>query len=131
MNAFDVWVSIVLLTMSTLITRSGFFLFGHAVKLPPRLQHALGYAPAAAMAAIVMPDLMTSGGVIDINWANPKLLAGNDCCRYDTLYSAASGAVGRRPACDRTLSRFTLLRFPYSARFLSENHAGSRAGRVK
>ncbi|MFL9879364.1 AzlD domain-containing protein [Herbaspirillum rhizosphaerae] len=76
MNAFDVWVSIVLLTMSTLITRSGFFLFGHAVKLPPRLQHALGYAPAAAMAAIVMPDLMTSGGVIDINWANPKLLAG-------------------------------------------------------
>lgn len=76
MNAFDVWVSIVLLTMSTLITRSGFFLFGHAVKLPPKLQHALGYAPAAAMAAIVMPDLMTSGGAVDINWANPKLLAG-------------------------------------------------------
>jgi len=76
MNAFDVWVSIVLLTMSTLITRSGFFLFGHAVKLPPRLQHALGYAPAAAMAAIVMPDLMTSGGAVDINWTNPKLLAG-------------------------------------------------------
>lgn len=76
MNAFDVWVSIVLLTMSTLITRSGFFLFGHAVKLPPKLQHALGYAPAAAMAAIVMPDLMTSGGAVDINWTNPKLLAG-------------------------------------------------------
>ncbi|WP_050477415.1 AzlD domain-containing protein [Herbaspirillum rhizosphaerae] len=76
MNAFDVWVSIVLLTMSTLLTRSGFFLFGHAVKLPPKLQHALGYAPAAAMAAIVMPDLVTSGGAVDINWANPKLLAG-------------------------------------------------------
>ncbi|WP_034295464.1 AzlD domain-containing protein [Herbaspirillum sp. RV1423] len=76
MNAFDVWVSIVLLTLSTLITRSGFFLFGHAVKLPPKLRHALGYAPAAAMAAIIMPDLVTSGSAVDINWANPKLLAG-------------------------------------------------------
>jgi|SRR5450830_1130653 len=76
MNAFDVWVSIVLLTMSTLLTRSGFFLFGHAVKLSPKLQHALGYAPAAAMAAIVMPDLVSTGGLVDISWANPKLLAG-------------------------------------------------------
>lgn len=82
MNAFDVWVSIVLLTMSTLLTRSGFFLFGHAVKLPPKLQHALGYAPAAAMAAIVMPDLMTSGGSVDMNWANPKLLAGIGGCIF-------------------------------------------------
>jgi branched-subunit amino acid transport protein len=76
MNAFDVWVSIVLLVVSTLVTRSGFFLFGHAVKLPPKLQHALGYAPAAAMAAIILPDLVTTNGAIDINWANPKLLAG-------------------------------------------------------
>jgi len=76
MNAFDVWVSIVLLTISTLITRCGFFLFGHAVRLPHKVQHALGYAPAAAMAAIVLPDLVTSGGAVAINWANPKLLAG-------------------------------------------------------
>jgi branched-subunit amino acid transport protein len=76
MNAFDVWVSIVLLTMATLLTRSSFFLFGHAVKLPPRLQHALGYAPAAAMAAIVMPDLVSNGGLVEFNWLSPKLLAG-------------------------------------------------------
>lgn len=76
MNAFDVWVSIALLILSTVITRSGFFLFGHAVKLPPRVQHALRYAPAAAMAAIIMPDLMISGNVLNINWTNPKLLAG-------------------------------------------------------
>ncbi|WP_050461760.1 AzlD domain-containing protein [Herbaspirillum autotrophicum] len=76
MSEFDVWASVVLLTISTLITRSGFFLFGHAVKLPPKLQHALGYAPAAAMAAIVMPDLVLTGSVVDISWNNPKLLAG-------------------------------------------------------
>jgi|SRR5450830_1669490 len=76
MNAFDVWVSIVLLTLSTVITRCSFFLFGHAVKLPPKLQHALAYAPAAAMAAIIMPDLLSSGSVVELNWASPKLLAG-------------------------------------------------------
>lgn len=76
MSDWYIWTAIVLMTLSTLITRSGFFLFGHAVKLPPRLRHALSYAPAAAMAAIVIPDLVAAGGVVDISLANPKLLAG-------------------------------------------------------
>ena len=107
MNAFDVWVSIVLLTMSTLITRSGFFLFGHAVKLPPKLRHALGYAPAAAMAAIVMPDLMTSGGVVDINWANPKLLAG---IGGDIFFMATRHLLGTIVA---GMTLFTVLRLAF------------------
>lgn len=77
MSDWYVWAAIVLMVLSTLITRSGFFLFGHAVKLPPRLKHALSYAPAAAMAAIVTPDLvMAAGGTVDVSLANPKLLAG-------------------------------------------------------
>jgi branched-subunit amino acid transport protein len=76
MNAFDVWVSIVLLVMATVLTRCGFFLFGHAIKLPARLRHALGYAPAAAMAAIIMPDLVGGSSLADFDWLNPKLLAG-------------------------------------------------------
>lgn len=76
MNDWYVWLAIALMTLSTLITRSGFFLFGHAVKLPPRLKHALSYAPAAAMAAIVVPDLVISGGAVELSLANPKLLAG-------------------------------------------------------
>ena len=76
MSDWYIWSAIVLMTLSTLITRSGFLLFGHAVKLPPRLKHALGYAPAAAMAAIIFPDLVTARGVIELSLANPKLLAG-------------------------------------------------------
>jgi branched-subunit amino acid transport protein len=76
MSDWYVWAAIALMTLSTLITRSGFFLFGYAVKLPPRLKHALSYAPAAAMAAIVIPDLVVAGGTIDLSLANPKLLAG-------------------------------------------------------
>ncbi len=76
MSEWYVWAAILLMTLSTLLTRSGFFLFGHAVKLPPRLKHALSYAPAAAMAAIVIPDLVVARDVVDISLANPKLLAG-------------------------------------------------------
>ncbi len=69
-------MTIVLLTVATIVTRCSFFLLGHAVKLPPKVQHALRYAPAAALAAIVAPDLVMANGALQLTWANPKLLAG-------------------------------------------------------
>ncbi|OWW22600.1 AzlD domain-containing protein [Noviherbaspirillum denitrificans] len=76
MNAADTWLTIVLLTVATIVTRCSFFLLGHAVKLPPKVQHALRYAPAAALAAIVAPDLVMVNGALQLSWMNPKLLAG-------------------------------------------------------
>lgn len=77
MSAGDIWFTIILLTVATILTRGSFFLLGDAVKLPPKLQYALRYAPAAALAAIVAPDLVLSdGGGMQAIWANPKLLAG-------------------------------------------------------
>ncbi len=75
MNSLDTWITIGLLTLATIITRSSFFLLGDAVKFPPKVQHALRYAPAAALAAIIAPDLLLSGGSVSFAWANPKLLA--------------------------------------------------------
>lgn len=76
MSANEVWLTILLLTLATILTRSSFFLLGHAVKLPPKVQHALRYAPAAALAAIVAPDLVMAEGVLQLSWTNPKLVAG-------------------------------------------------------
>lgn len=76
MSALDVWIVIGLLLLATLITRSSLFLLGHAVKLPPKLMHALRYAPAAALAAIVAPDLLLQGGELSLYWTNPKLMGG-------------------------------------------------------
>jgi branched-subunit amino acid transport protein len=76
MTAGDIWLTILLLTVATIVTRSSFFLLGNAVKLPPKVQHALRYAPAAALAAIVIPDLVLSGAAVDVVWLNPKLWAG-------------------------------------------------------
>jgi len=76
MSAVDTWLTIILLTVATILTRTSFFLLGHAVKLPEKVQHALRYAPAAALAAIVAPDLVLANGALQLSWANPKLIAG-------------------------------------------------------
>ena len=75
MSELDVWITIALLALATVITRSSFFLTGRAVRLPHKLQHALRYAPAAALAAIVVPDLVLTTGTLTDAALNPKLLA--------------------------------------------------------
>ena len=50
MNSYDVWLTIALLTIATVVTRSSFFLIGDRLRLPAKVQHALRYAPAAALA---------------------------------------------------------------------------------
>ena len=79
MSSADVWLTIALLALATIVTRSSFFVLA-STRLPPRLQQALRYAPAAALAAIVIPDLLLNGGAgasaDHIDWLNPRLLAG-------------------------------------------------------
>jgi branched-subunit amino acid transport protein len=76
MSSSEIWVTVILLTFATVLTRSSFFLLGNAVKLPPRVQHALRYAPAAALAAVVIPDMVSNGGMVSLSVMNPKLVAG-------------------------------------------------------
>ena len=75
MSSSQVWMTILALGLATVITRSSFFLLS-GLKLPARLLHGLRYAPPAALAAIVVPDLLYSGGQLSLSLANPKLLAG-------------------------------------------------------
>ena len=77
MAEWEIWATIVVLALSTAITRSGFWLIGHKVTLPPRIQDMLRYAPACALAAIIGPDLLIDPqGHAQMTIANPKLIAG-------------------------------------------------------
>ncbi|ENO88655.1 AzlD domain-containing protein [Thauera linaloolentis] len=68
------WVTLVLMSMTTVGTRGSFILLGEKGRLPPALQRTLRYAPAAALSALVVPDLLIDGG--EVTLFNPKLLAG-------------------------------------------------------
>lgn len=79
MSATDVWISIMLMFVATLVARSSFFMLGDAVKLPGWARHALRYAPATALAATIAPDLLMmpeASGDLAVTLMNPKLLAG-------------------------------------------------------
>jgi branched-subunit amino acid transport protein len=77
MAEWEIWVVIVMLALSTALTRSTFWMLGHKVTMPPRMLEVLRYAPACALAAIIGPDLVLgNGGELQLTVANPKLIAG-------------------------------------------------------
>ena len=77
MADWEIWIVILVLGLATACTRSAFWLIGHRITIPPRVQEMLRYAPACALAAIVGPDLVLGPqGDLQLSLANPKLLAG-------------------------------------------------------
>ncbi len=75
MSAFEYLLLMVMMAATTFLTRGFFFLLAGS-RMPAWLQHALGYVPAVALAAIVAPDLLVSGGSVSLIWTNIKLMAG-------------------------------------------------------
>ncbi len=58
-----VWVAIVGIGLTGIVTRCSFMLFGERLVLPARLERALRHAPAAALAATVAPTVL----VLEVN----------------------------------------------------------------
>jgi branched-subunit amino acid transport protein len=76
MADWEIWVVIGVLALATAATRSAFWLIGHKITIPPRVQEMLRFAPACALAAIVGPDLVLGPqGQLQLCLVNPKLLA--------------------------------------------------------
>ena len=76
MSDLEIWGVIVVLAIATAATRSAFWMIGHRVTIPKRVNEVLRYAPACALAAIIAPDLLLgSGGQLELLPSNPKLLA--------------------------------------------------------
>lgn len=76
MADWEIWATIVALALATAATRSWFWLLGHHITIPRRVQEMLRYAPACALAAIIAPDLLLLDGQLRLEPANLKLVAG-------------------------------------------------------
>jgi branched-subunit amino acid transport protein len=76
MSDLEIWITIFALIIATAITRSSFWLVGHHITIPPRVQEMLRYAPGCALAAIIAPELlMTADAHPVFNPVNIKLAA--------------------------------------------------------
>lgn len=74
----DGWLAlsmIVGLTAVTLITR-GFFMFpDREITLPSWLKRGLRYAPLAALAAVIIPEMVITNGMLTDTWRDARLFA--------------------------------------------------------
>jgi branched-subunit amino acid transport protein len=75
MSAAQALIAILGMTVVTIVTRGFFLLSEREWPLPIWLTRGLRYAPLAALAAIVAPEvLLTDGSLVD-SWRDPRLLA--------------------------------------------------------
>ena len=73
MTASD-WLYMVLLVTATALTRSTLVLLGNRISLPPRVESALRFAPACALSAILLPQLLTTAQGQLIGWQGSAAL---------------------------------------------------------
>lgn len=77
MNDTDFWTVVTILGMTgvTLLTRSFFFLSSRPWRMPGWVQSGLQYAPIAALAAVIAPEILMSDGRFLDTWADARLFA--------------------------------------------------------
>ncbi len=66
---------IVGLTLVTVLARGFFLISDKAWTLPQWVQRALQYAPIAALAAVVVPEVVTTNGNLVSNWQDARLFS--------------------------------------------------------
>ncbi len=93
MSDLYVWLVIGLLTLATFLTRSTFWIFGHHIVIPKRVNEALRFAPACALAAILVPDFLTYQHHIEFSIANPKLVGGVLASAFFLLTRSMLGTI--------------------------------------
>jgi branched-subunit amino acid transport protein len=75
MSFWEAFFTILGMTLVTIVTR-GFFLFPkQELPMPTWLKQGLRYAPLAAMAAIVVPEVVMSQGELIHTWKDARLYA--------------------------------------------------------
>jgi branched-subunit amino acid transport protein len=76
MNAADdlyVMAAVLGMTVITVMTRSFFFLSSNPWKLPRWAERGLQYAPVAALAAVISPEVLATGGQLISTWRDARL----------------------------------------------------------
>jgi branched-subunit amino acid transport protein len=79
----DLWTLVVIvgLTCVTVLARCFFFIFDRPWGLPEWAHRALHYAPAAALAAVIAPEIVMTQGHFLATWQDAR------------LYGAVAGAL--------------------------------------
>ncbi len=75
MTTTQIWLAILGMTVVTALTRALFLIGGKRTVLPGRVQRVLRYAPAAALIAVVLPDVLVTPDGLSFGLANHAFYA--------------------------------------------------------
>ena len=73
MSTLNIWISLLGLALVTALTRNFFLVLGDHLRLPERVAHALRYAPACALAGLIVPEVLQVQGAFVEPLTNPRL----------------------------------------------------------
>ena len=100
----DVWTLAVIVGLAgvTVLTRSFFFISSQEWTLPDWAQRGLQYAPIAAMAAVVLPEVLMQQGEflqtwMDARWMGAAVGAAVYFWRRDVLLTIVAGMLAYLP----------------------------------
>lgn len=73
----DLWTLLVIVGLAgmTVLTRCFFFILDRPWSLPDWAHRALHYAPVAALAAVIAPEIVMSDGAFIATWQDARLYA--------------------------------------------------------
>lgn len=98
MSSTDAWTLAVIIGLAavSVLTRSFFFISSKPWRLPGWVERGLQYAPIAALAAVVLPEIVMSQGHLLRTWQDARLFAaaagaGYFFWRKDVLGTIVSG----------------------------------------
>lgn len=69
------WVLILLAGLLTYLIRLSFILLLNRFEVPAWFRRGLRFVPVAVLSAIIMPEVLTRSGALDISLLNPQLYA--------------------------------------------------------
>jgi branched-subunit amino acid transport protein len=69
------WVIILAGALGTYLLRLSFIALLPPNRLPARVRESLRFVPPAVLAALILPGILGSGASLNLNPANPRLLA--------------------------------------------------------
>ena len=72
MSSWEITLAIVGLTALTVLTRGFFLLTEREIPIPDWLREGLRYAPLAALAAVVVPEVVLTQGQLITTWQDAR-----------------------------------------------------------
>ena len=75
MSGWEAVLTIVGLGVITVLTRAFFFIPRRELPIPGWFREGLRYAPLAALAAVVVPEIVMTGGALITTWQDARLFA--------------------------------------------------------